>query len=147
MPIKHLGFQSLLYFKVIHSKLYRVEDVARKMGESPATLYGYIEGKATFPPDLIGPLYNATRDQDFLNFILNDTDQMLAARQAAREVRSVLEETLDVAAAAGGLSQLVQRAMADGDIDEVEARRVQRSINNVHRELEELARCVKKGRP
>ena len=50
--IYHKGFQSLLYYKLIHSKQHRVDGTAEKMAISPATLYGYAEGRSTFPVDL-----------------------------------------------------------------------------------------------
>jgi len=145
MGMKYQGFRSLLYLKFIHEKAYSVEAVCSKMGLPPQTFYKYMSGQSTFPPDLIGKLYNATGEPAFLNFILNDTDQMLAPRQRPEAGKSVLEETLEVASATGDLAQKVQKALADGYVDKFEAARIIKSINNVHKELEDLAQKVKEG--
>ena len=144
MAMKHQGFQSLLYLKFINEKLYRVEDVARKIGTSSSTLYNYIEGISTFPPDLIAPLYNATGDIDFLIFITKDTDKRLTHREATAGEKHVIEETLDVAASAGDLVKKVQLALKDGHISVSEAKRILRTVDKAHKELEELAGCIKK---
>ncbi len=121
--VKHKGFQSLLYYKFITEKAFRVEEVARGLGISPATLYNYIEGRSTFPPDLLAQLFNLTGEREFLNFIVNDTPVRLVERNGAKATRGVLDETLDVSVAVGQLTGHVQKALADGHISELEARR------------------------
>ena len=144
MPLKHQGFQSLLYFKFVHEKLYRVEDVAKAMGLSPSTFYNYIEGISTFPPDLIAPLYNATKDEGFLNFIVDDTDKRLVDRDVAKHVKPIIEETLDMVGAAGALTEKINRAWEDGEVNTAEKQKLLNAAHKVFKELEELVSCLKK---
>ena len=146
MPLKHQGFQSLLYFKFVHEKLFRVEDIAKAMGLSPSTLYNYLEGITTFPPDLIAPLYNATKDEGFLNFVTDDTDKRLVERDAPRHVKPVIEETLDMVGAAGALTEKINKSLVDGDINAAEKQKLLNAAHKVFKELEELVACLKKGR-
>ncbi len=140
---KHDGFRSLLYYKFIHSKTHKVDDIARKMGMSVSTLYNYIEGINNFPPDLMAPLYNATQDIDFLNFILNDTDQMTVDRKAAQVKGGLIEETLDVAASTGRLVAEIQKGMADMLLSINEKRNIEKRINSAVKELEDLRKVLK----
>lgn len=143
MPTTHQGFQNLLYFNLIYQKRARVEDIARSLGLSASTLYGYIEGKSTFPPDLIAPLYAATGDISYLTFILNDTDMRLIPRERADGKKSILEEVLDVAASHGDIVRKIQEALDnDGEIDERERRRIFRVITANFKELEDLRKCL-----
>src|SRR3972149_4591566 len=112
MPQKYNRFQFLLYQIFIYEKRHDVQDVARKMGIPASSLYHWIEGELNFPVDLLAQLYNITHDIDFLNFILNDTDQMITARKPAEVKGGMLEETLDVAASTGKLVAEVQKDLA-----------------------------------
>ena len=83
MPYRYNRFQFFLYQIFLQEKRHDAQDVARKLGLPASTLYHWIEGENAFPVDMLAPLYNATHDIDFLNFILNDTDQMMIARKPA----------------------------------------------------------------
>ena len=147
MPMKHKGFSSLLYLKFVHMKQYKVEPIATALGISPSTLYNYIEGEAYFPPDLIGPLYNATNDPDSLNFILNDTDQMLTPRHAkkAEGEKSPEAESLDIAVACGKLIDEVRKAIADDNhISKREAEKILKACNKLPKEVEDVSNHAKK---
>lgn len=137
------GFRSLLYYKICGSKNHKVDDIARKMGLSVSTLYNYIEGINNFPPDLMAPLYNATHDIDFLNFVLNDTDQMAVDRKTAQVKGGLLEETLDVAASSGKLVAEIQKDLRDKRISVNEKRTIEKQINGAVKELEDLRKVLK----
>jgi len=71
------GFQSLLYYRFIIEKKYRVDDVSKKMGICKDTLYRYIRGakkdskneeRKEFPIDQISSLVNATKDLRYLEY-------------------------------------------------------------------------------
>ena len=143
MPVKHQGFQVLLYSKFIIGKTHRVEDIAKAIGIAPSTFYKYIEGTTTFPPDLIAPLYNATGDADYLTFITNETNKRLASREGTEGLKPIIEEVLDVAAANGDLVKRVQEALDDGNISDREALNILKGISIGHKELDDLKKVLK----
>ncbi len=144
MALKHQGFQVLLYSKFLIEKKCPVDKIAQALGISPSTFYNYIEGVSYFPPDLIAPLYNATGDADYLTFITNETDKRLASREGAEGLKSVLEEALDVAASQGDIIRKVQKALADGNISDREAKKILKSITEHYKELEDLRKALEK---
>ena len=138
MPINHIGFQNLLYQKFISPGQHDAKKIAHAMNVSMTTFYNYCEGNAYFPPDLLSRLYTVTGDPDFLNFILNDTDQQLAPRQIQSPKKSIVEETLDVAAALGDVVKKTQNALEDKSINDLEKRKICQAIDKSEKELEEL---------
>lgn len=138
MARKHFEFQFLLYSKFILNKEHDAQATARKMGTPNSTFYHYLEAEATFPVDLVGQLYNATGDPAFLNFVLQDTDMMLAPRQSAEAKKTVLEEALDVAAASGDVVREVHSDLSDGTLTDLDRRRIIRLIEKNQKELEDL---------
>lgn len=142
MPLNHIGFQNLLYQKFISPGEHDAQKTARSMNVSMTTFYNYCEGNAYFPPDLIALLYTTTRDPDFLNFILNETDQMLAPRKVGKPGRSLVEETLDVAAALGDVVKRTQAALKDGRLNVSEKNKIIHAIDASEKELEDLRKKV-----
>src|SRR3990167_2344629 len=141
---KHDGFRSLLYYKFIHSKTHKVDETALKMGISVSTFYNYIEGINNFPVDLVPPLYNATQDIDFLNFILNDTNKKIIDKApAAKQVKTPTDETLDIAAATGTLVAEVKRTLEDGYLSVNDKRTLEKQINIAEKEIEDLRKVLK----
>jgi len=139
---KYEGFRTLLYYKFIYLKLYRVDEIAEKMGmDSPVTLYKYIGGQYSFPVDLVGKLYNATGDVEFLNFILNDTGQMLTPREGSPIQKDLASETLEGMAAAGRLAEDVQSSKGNG-LTEIEKKRLINRIDQAHKELEDVRMVI-----
>lgn len=142
---KYEGFRTLLYYKIIYLKQYRVEDIAEQMGmDSPVTLYKYISGQYSFPVDLVGKLYRATGDIEFLNFILNDTDQMLTPRKGSPIQKDLTSETLEAMAAAGRLAEEVQEAKEDDQLSEIERKRITNRIDQAQKELEDVRKVINK---
>jgi len=141
--MKYDGFRSLLYYKFIHSKTHKVDSIAVKMGLSVSTLYNYIEGINNFPPDLVAPLYNATQDIDFLNFILNDTDQMAVERKTAQVKGGLVEETLDVAASSGKLVAEIQKDLKDKRVSVNEKKIIEKKLNEVEKQLEDVRKVLR----
>ena len=136
-------FQFFLYQIFLQEKRHDAQDVARKLGLPASTLYHWIEGENAFPVDMLAPLYNATHDIDFLNFILNDTDQMMIARKPAEVKGGMLEETLDVAAATGKLVAEIQKDLADKRLSVNEKKSIEKQINSAVKELEDVRRVLK----
>lgn len=143
MPvIKYQAFQSLLYRKFVSPGEHDAKKVAHALNESLSNFYNYIEGFCYCPPDLIARIYNATKDTDFLNFILDDTDLMLAPRKSADPEKSLLEETLDVAAALGDVVKKTQAALKDRRLNASERTKIIHAINASEKELEDLRQKV-----
>ena len=143
MPYIYNRFQFFLYQIFLQEKRHDAQDVARKLGLPASTLYHWIEGENAFPVDMLAPLYNATHDIDFLNFILNDTDQMMIARKPAEVKGGMLEETLDVAAATGKLVAEIQKDLADKRLSVNEKKSIEKQINSAVKELEDVRRVLK----
>jgi len=143
MPYRYNRFQFFLYQIFLQEKRHDAQDVARKLGLPASTLYHWIEGENAFPVDMLAPLYNVTQDYDFLNFILNDTDQMMIARKPAEVKGGMLEETLDVAASTGMLVAEVQKALADKRLSVNDKKSIEKQINSAVKELEDVRRVLK----
>lgn len=143
MTIKHVEYGQLLYDKLISQKLYTVEFIARRTGTPASTIYKYCECTLVVPAGFESKIYNATKDEDFLNFIIDDTDLMLTPKQEGKGEKTVLEETLDVSVACGHLTKTVQKALKDKDINRNERRLIIKSINKAEKELEDLRKKIK----
>ncbi len=144
MPRAHTKYQFFLYDKFIGGQ-HNIIDTSRKTLIPPSTLYNYVEGVSTCPVDLVAPFYNATKDPDFVNFIINDTDLMLAPKQEGKGDKTILEETLDVSVACGNLTRTVQKALKDKTITRNEERLIIKAINEAEKELEDLRKKIKGG--
>lgn len=145
MASKHTKFKELLKLKLVFSEEYKLSDIARKMNVPISTLYHYTEEAAPhFPVELIAPLYNATKDIEFLNFILADTDFMLSPRQQqSTEPKSVKDEALEAAAAGGVLVKQVCEALRNGALSDEEKSLIVKAIDNAELELEDLRLSVR----
>lgn len=147
MPMKYREFSNFLYNKFYYAtNKHTVEDIRKKMGIARTTFYNWIEGEAQFPPELIGNLYNATHDIEFINFFLDTTDLMAIKRQETREQKTIIEEALDVASHSGQVVSLVQKALKDNKIDNKEKREIKNAINQALSELEELKAALENGK-
>lgn len=143
MAIRYTKFKELLKLKLVFSDEYKLSDVARKMNVPVSTLYHYTEENAPhFPIELISQLYNATKDIEFLNFILVDTDMMLTPRQVSAEQKTVKDETLEAAAAGGILVKQVCEALRDNILSDEEKKTIAKAIDGAELELEDLRHCV-----
>lgn len=140
--MKYTRWQMFLYEKLILSQRYSVEDLSRRMGIPASTLYNYIEGQSTCPPELISLFYNATKDPDFLNFIINDTDQILVSRKVGGSGKSTLEVALDIASSTGQLVASVQKALKKGLMPNNSKKEIVKGINATQKNLEGLRRTI-----
>lgn len=144
MTIKHVEFGQLLYDKLISQELHTVKSIARRTGTPASTIYKYCEYTLVVPAGFESKVYNATKDLDFLNFIIDDTDQMLVDRHKGKGEKTVLEETLDVGVACGQLTKIVQKALKDKTITDREERLIVKAINEAEKELEDLREKINK---
>ena len=139
MATRFKGFQSLLYYKFTHSKQHRVDETAEKMGIASSTLYGYTEGRSTFPVDLLHRLYNATQDPEFLSVATDGTDYMAVPRPGAEpNGRALVWEAADVSMIAGELLKHIDEAQSDGRLDDLERRRLKQLANRGIKEFQDV---------
>jgi hypothetical protein len=137
MPTPYKAFASLLYYHLINSGKYEVSKVAAAMGISASQLYKYCEGDSAFPNDLLPALYNATKEKEFLDFGHKGTDRMSILRPGAGgNARSIELETLDVMTAVGELTAGLSKALDDGKLSEMEARKIEQIIGRLFDEAE-----------
>ena len=142
MPLKYTKFQFFLYEKLVLSNKISVEEISKRIPMPASTLYNYLEGQTVCPIELLAPFYNATKDIDFLNFIIDDTDQRLVPKNAGNSRKSIIEETLDIASSSGALITAVQDALRNGLIVNSKKREIIRAINKTQKELEDLRRKI-----
>jgi hypothetical protein len=85
------------------------------------------------PVDLIGPLYNATGEQEFLEFFVKGTDQDLVPREKPFDIGS--QVGLDVVLLEIGreMGQLAGHVVDNADSSEIDA-----TISRMHRWAETL---------
>lgn len=144
--IAHKGFQTLLYRHLEMSGKYSVKAVAGALGIPTSTLYKYVEGELTFPADLIGPLYRATGEREFIDYLLAETDLTATPRPVAPgESKAIELETLDVSAFAGQLAGEVAKAVADRKISQREAAEIEVTINRLASLIEQLRNSVRRA--
>lgn len=116
------SFANLLYSKMIFEKRYSVKQLAPELDVSPSTLYDYVHGRLTFPPDKIPLLYKATDDEDFLKFFLEGTDLILIQMPDVKPVgRMIAIQGLGVMHLAGKVAGEIKNAVEDGHVDRAEA--------------------------
>lgn len=90
------GFQSLLYYKFHITPKYDVKKVADDINISPSTLYKYISGELSFPPDLLQPLLKSTTDLDFLYFFTSGMDFVLLDKAKAVKMLKAIKELTSI---------------------------------------------------
>lgn len=147
MTVQYRAWPSLLYYHLIHSGKHDLREVAKKMMVNPDSLYKWAEGVNTFPPELAGPLYNATGEIEFLESLMKDTGMMVVPRPMANGAgKPVLNEVIDVVGAVGDMANHFNKAMADGKLDSREISRAEKLLNKVQREVEDVRQRIKQPR-
>jgi len=141
--LSYRGFRFFLY-GLLTKRENDVPDIARRMGIGRTTLYHYAENDSYFPPDLIAPLYNATKDLSILEWIIQDTDYQLTPRQGAISTKPIMQEATDVAIAYGDLIAELKKALADGRITGGEKKKLHKILNNHLKEVEEVRAALER---
>ena len=139
------GFASLLYYNFIFTKKYRVDKIAEKMGIAADTLYRYIRGELTMPPDRVPDLVNSTGDTDYLQFFLGNTG-FLAVPEVRIKLhkKSMKQIELDATILQGKLLEATELALEDGKIDTVELRLINDLSTKLRSKIMELVESAKK---
>lgn len=123
------SFANLLYQKFIFNKVYAVKAIAPEIDVSPSTLYDYIHGRLTFPPDKIPLLYKATGDWDFIRFFVEDTDLAVIRKLLANASgEQITMQGLTVADLAGQVAAAIKTAMEDQKLEKREKKDIKEHI-------------------
>ncbi len=141
-----LGFQSLMYYKFIIKKQYRVDETAFKMRIAMDTLYRYIRGELIIPPDRIVDLIKATGDREFLEFFSDPAGFDLVPRETFRDAKDIRALELNLAISVGQALKEIEKAYEDGKIEESEYRTIHRILSNLRTETLKIEKYLKKGK-
>lgn len=140
------GFASLLYVVFCIEKAHRVDDVAPQLDVSPSTFYDYISGRRVFPPDLIAPLYLATRERRFLAFFLDECGVTFCElpEAEARLDEAVLAEAIRAQEEFVDVLRVTREAlMDDGRVDRRELAQIEREYSEAQSELARFMATVR----
>lgn len=139
------GFASVLYVVFIVEKKFRVDAIAPQLDVSPSTLYEYIRGSRVFPPDLIAPLFRATRERRFLSFFLDEAEVVFHELPACSEGPDV--ELFRSAVHANeefiGYMKSVMGSLSDGRVDRRELVEIERRFYEAWGDSLTVLACAK----
>lgn len=112
-------FQGILYEKFIgvNSK-YVVKQIAPELDRAVSTFYAYCRGEQDFPIELLGELVRITKDPQFIEVFLRETEYVLNRIPKAKDVRDHTSAILINMKKLGELAAIYEQSMADGVIDQ-----------------------------
>jgi len=139
------SFANLLYQKFIFGKVYAVKAIAPEIDVSPSTLYDYIHGRLTFPPDKIPLLYKATGDWDFIRFFVEDSDLAVIRKLLANPSgEQIIMQGLTVCDLSGQVAAEIKTAMADNRLTRQERKDIVKRIKPLIHTLAALEKDLEK---
>jgi hypothetical protein len=141
-------FANIVYTILVVEKRPRVEDAARALGMSYATLHSRLIARTCFSPDEVRDLVRAVPDPRLLNYVLDGTSFLAAERPRPGEPEPAIErgatkvvigaadvlEIIDAGIAGGGLDRR-QEVLVLSKIDETE-----RALASLRLQLQSVAR-------
>ena len=145
MAIKFVKANNFLYNKITIEEVISIRELENRTGIPASTWYNWAGSISTVPPEIFTLLYNLTKDKEFLNFFLKNTDQMLTPRQAVAEVGGIAREMIDPAIALGAALDEIKNSMMDGKLQPLEKQRIHKKLDNLQNEIEELRSCIQIG--
>lgn len=112
-------FQGILYEKFIgvNSK-YVVKQIAPELDRAVSTFYAYCRGEQDFPIELLGELVRVTKDPQFIEVFLQNSEYVLNRIPKAKDIRDHTSAILINMKMLGDLAELYEETMADGAIDQ-----------------------------
>jgi hypothetical protein len=112
-------FQGILYEKFIgvNSK-YIVKQIAPELDRAVSTFYAYCRGEQDFPIELLGELVRITKDPQFIEVFLRDTEYVLSRIPRSKDKKGHTSSILTNMKMLGDLAELYERSVADGIIDQ-----------------------------
>lgn len=138
MSAYYREYSHILYHLFEHTKRHTVQEVTDDHLKSSA-LYKYLEGELTCPPEVIRKLLIKTGDVEFIDYFVRDTKWIIVPRpQTVDSVRTIEREALDVSAAVGKLHADLDKSLDNGKLTELERRHLDKTIDHIQREAEEV---------
>ena len=125
-------FQGILYEKFIgvNSK-YVVKQIAPELDRAVSTFYAYCRGEQDFPIELLGELVRVTKDPQFIEVFLQNSEYVLNRIPKAKDIRDHTSAILINMKMLGDLAELYEETMAAGSIDQ----RAKKELKNRTRKL------------
>jgi len=142
-PLRTRGqdFAGLVYTMLITNKEYSIEEVARGLGMSYATLHSRLINRTCFSADEIRRLVQVAPNVRLVTYLL-EPSRFIAADRVDGQPGSVPENihrgATQVVVNAAGLLSAIDEAMADLKIDHREAADILREIEFARRTLASL---------
>jgi hypothetical protein len=132
-------FASIVYTILVIEKRPRVEDAARSLKMSYATLHSRLIARTSFSPDEVRELLRAVPDPRLLAYLLDGTKFTAAERPTAGEFEPSIERgATKVVVGAADVLEIIDAAMAGGGLDPRQGALVQSKIDETERALASL---------
>ncbi|MDZ7821539.1 MAG: phage regulatory CII family protein [Candidatus Marinimicrobia bacterium] len=95
-----------------------MKQIAPELDRAVSTFYAYCRGEQDFPIELLGELVKVTKDPQFIEVFLQDTDYVLNRIPKAKDIRDHTSAILINMKMLGDLAALYEQSMAGGLIDQ-----------------------------
>lgn len=139
------GFVVRLYYNFIERKKYRVDAVAKEMQIATDTLYRYIRGENVIPPHRIIDLVRATKDIEYLEYFCEPCGYLpILAAQAKVCDEPREKDQIHLSILNGQALREIEDAFADGRLDKLELRRIEKTLTRLQEKAAELAAKIAK---
>ena len=112
--------------------------IAYDLGVPYSTYDNWVRGEASFPPDLIPRLYEITRDDRVLEFILEPIGRISIPRVNSNPTRPIQRLELELSIFGGKTIEAIENALEDGRITVKEYNSIHEIINKIRRISAEL---------
>ena len=112
--------------------------IAHDLGVPYSTYDNWVRGEASFPPDLIPKLYEITRDDRVLEFILEPIGRISIPRINSNPTRPIQGLELQLSIFEGKTIEAIENALEDGRITVKEYKSIHEIINKIRRISAEL---------
>ena len=112
--------------------------IAHDLGVPYSTYDNWVRGEASFPPDLIPRLYEITRDDRVLEFILEPIGRISIPRINSNESKPIQKLELWLSIFGGKTIEAIENALEDNVITVKEYNSIHEIINKIRRISAEL---------
>ena len=112
--------------------------IAHDLGVPYSTYDNWVRGEASFPPDLIPRLYEITRDDRVLEFILEPIGRISIPRVNSNPTRPIQRLELELSIFEGKTIEAIENALEDGKITVQEYNSIHRIVNKIRQISAEL---------
>ena len=112
--------------------------IAIDLGIPYSTYDNWVRGEASFPPDLIPRLYEITKDDRVLEFILEPIGRISIPRVNGNSSKPIQKLELQLSIFEGKTIEAIENALEDGKITVQEYNSIHRIVNKIRRISAEL---------